>query len=533
MEAQREAVTRYVHDRGQILAEYVEVESGRKHKNRPQLLAALEHCKKAKATLVIARLDRLARNVAFISALLESNVQFICCDNPHATKTMLQLLAVFAEHERDQISERTKAALAAAKARGVKLGNPRYEEALKKARAARGYDRPSEQVLELMRQWRQQDATLREIGMRLDNLGIPAPAGVRWHSSTIYRALKRMNASTQAPINATTIALTDECVLSSFTPHFRLHTPGSGAIPSVFGPSAGRRPTPDGELTMAELADSFRMIDTFASAGATHFDVTFTDIEGEKVGFRKEQTARQLRNSLPHLLPGLTERRQNLIVRPQGPHVTFIQLDDLDYEQLKQVSPISCLILETSPGNHQAWVAVSDLHKDEAKDFGCRLRKGTSADINASGATRCAGTHNYKVKYLPDFPEVKILLAAPGRMTTKAQLEAFHILAASEPVHEAAPVVIRTSASRSWPDYQRCVDGAPLNHSKTGPDISRADYFWSMMCAQRGHGMQEIAAHLMELSSKAKTGGQRYADRTAQNAYNSVMRDHDRRASRA
>ena len=108
LEAQQEAVTRYVAQHGTLLAEYVEVESGKRHKNRPQLHAALEHCKKSRAILVIAKLDRLSRNVAFISKLLESDVQFVCCDNPHATKTMLHMLAVFAEHEREQISERTR-----------------------------------------------------------------------------------------------------------------------------------------------------------------------------------------------------------------------------------------------------------------------------------------------------------------------------------------------------------------------------------------------------------------------------------------
>jgi len=88
MEAQREAVTRYVAAHGPLLAEYTEVESGRGHKNRPQLLAALEHCKKVRAILVIAELDRLSRNVAFISKLIESDAQFVCCDNPHATRTI-------------------------------------------------------------------------------------------------------------------------------------------------------------------------------------------------------------------------------------------------------------------------------------------------------------------------------------------------------------------------------------------------------------------------------------------------------------
>jgi DNA invertase Pin-like site-specific DNA recombinase len=85
----------------------------------------LQECRRRKATLLIAKLDRLGRNVAFISALMESGADFVCCDNPHANRLMLHMLAAFAEHEREQISQRTRAALAAAKARGVKLGSPR------------------------------------------------------------------------------------------------------------------------------------------------------------------------------------------------------------------------------------------------------------------------------------------------------------------------------------------------------------------------------------------------------------------------
>jgi DNA invertase Pin-like site-specific DNA recombinase len=124
LEAQRESVARHI-GLGQIIAEYTETESGKQHTNRPQLAAALDACRKHRAVLVIAKLDRLGRNVAFISALMESSVEFVCCDNPHATRLLLHMLAAFAEHEREMISKRTKAALAAAKARGVRLGNPR------------------------------------------------------------------------------------------------------------------------------------------------------------------------------------------------------------------------------------------------------------------------------------------------------------------------------------------------------------------------------------------------------------------------
>ena len=115
------AVSGYVESRGEVLAEFVEVESGRKD-NRPQLVAALNLCRRKKAVLVIAKLDRLARSVAFISNLMESGVEFIAVDMPEANRLTLHILAAVAEHEREMISQRTRAALAAAKARGVRLG---------------------------------------------------------------------------------------------------------------------------------------------------------------------------------------------------------------------------------------------------------------------------------------------------------------------------------------------------------------------------------------------------------------------------
>ncbi len=122
LEAQRSAVQAFLTGK-EIIAEFTEIESGRKN-NRPQLAAALALAKKQKATLVIAKLDRLARNVHFISGLLESNVQFVAADMPEADRTFLQMVAVFAEWEARKISERTKLALAEAKLRGTKLGSP-------------------------------------------------------------------------------------------------------------------------------------------------------------------------------------------------------------------------------------------------------------------------------------------------------------------------------------------------------------------------------------------------------------------------
>ncbi len=123
LDAQRSAVVAYAAGRP-LLGEFVEVESGRKD-DRPELARALALCRQHKARLVIAKLDRLARSVAFISNLMVSGVDFLAVDMPEANKLTVHILAAVAEHEREMIGQRTRAALAAAKARGTRLGNPR------------------------------------------------------------------------------------------------------------------------------------------------------------------------------------------------------------------------------------------------------------------------------------------------------------------------------------------------------------------------------------------------------------------------
>ncbi len=263
---------------------------------------------------------------------------------------------------------------------------------------------------------------------------------------------------------------------------------------------------------MYDLDAAYRMLDIFQSLGAKRFGVTFLDMDGEKCGFRKDQSAAQIKNSLPKLMPGLTERKQSIVIRPHS-DLTLIQLDDLDAQKLERVFSASALTCCTSEGNHQAWVAVSGLGEAEGKDLARRLRKGVGADISASGASRLSGTLNFKRKYGPDFPMVKIVSSTPGRIMTPQEIEALGLLAPPEPVRASAP--IRVFADRSWPDYERCVQGAPLNHEQTGPDISRADFFFSMLSAQRGWSPESVADRLMQLSSKAKENGEGYAMRTA------------------
>jgi hypothetical protein len=284
---------------------------------------------------------------------------------------------------------------------------------------------------------------------------------------------------------------------------------------------------------MQDINQALRMLDTFASVGARRFDMTFLNMDGEKRGFRPQQSLMQVRNSLPMLMPGLTERQNSLVVRPSSDDVQFIQLDDLNSSMLEHgLKNVPFLTLETSPGNHQAWVAVSGHRSmEEQKELARRLRKGVGADLSASGATRLAGTVNYKAKYAPAFPTVTLLSAFPGRLSTPEKLQQLGLLAESEPVKISPFRVSHPGSGRSWPDYARCVASAPPNHSKDGPDISRADFTWALMALRRGQSVEDTASRLAELSSKARENGEGYALRTAQNAAAAV--DRERQRSRA
>ncbi len=192
LEAQRAAVERHLNGNGSaLIAEYTEIESGKKNQ-RPQLHAALQHCRKERATLVIAKLDRLGRNVAFIASLMESRVEFLCCDNPHANKLMLHMLAAFAEHEREQISKRTKAALAAARARGTKLGNPELARLNQRHRSrSDGFARSMLATIEELRS--EGYTTLQAITDALNARQVPTATGNgHWHIPTTRNLLQRI-----------------------------------------------------------------------------------------------------------------------------------------------------------------------------------------------------------------------------------------------------------------------------------------------------------------------------------------------------
>ena len=192
MEAQQEAIHAFVKQRGELLTQFVEVESGKK-RDRPELGKAISLSQKKKAILLIARLDRLARNVAFISNLLESKVDFVACDMPEANRFTIHILAAVAEHERELISKRTKEALRAAKRRGVKLGNPHAVDVLPLAHQAtrKQADHFARGLIPFMDQLLQQKCTLTEIARIFNQRGIPTARRRRWHRSTIVNLQKR------------------------------------------------------------------------------------------------------------------------------------------------------------------------------------------------------------------------------------------------------------------------------------------------------------------------------------------------------
>jgi DNA invertase Pin-like site-specific DNA recombinase len=174
---------------GSLIGEHIEVETGKRN-NRPELHAALAACRRHRAKLVIAKLDRLSRNVAFIAAMMDSSVEFVACDNPHATRLTLHILAAVAEHEREAIAARTKAALQAAKARGIRLGRhgADYLAQTNKAAALERASRLKSIFAELIAT----RMSIRQVATELTKRGIAPPHGGSWHPQTVARLIRRV-----------------------------------------------------------------------------------------------------------------------------------------------------------------------------------------------------------------------------------------------------------------------------------------------------------------------------------------------------
>jgi RepB DNA-primase from phage plasmid len=283
------------------------------------------------------------------------------------------------------------------------------------------------------------------------------------------------------------------------------------------------------------------MLDAFASVGATSFDVTWTTAEGLPRRYSEGVILDNLRAAMPRMLDEAAARTRNLIVRPEGgPGVHFIQLDDLTAARhqivtgplgglaygslaLSHLPEAAFLILETSPGSFQAWLALPG---GEDKDFTRRVKKATGADATASGATRVAGSLNYKAKYDPKktgkpWPRVAIRVARHGQTTTADKLKEFGLVA---PPQELPPLRVTPARSipgsnRTWPSYAKALDGAPPNSEGTGPDTSRADIVWCMTAITWGFDVEKTAERLSEEpDSKAYRRTDDYAITTARKA---------------
>lgn len=194
MSAQEQAIKAY---NGNVIAQFIEVESG-KRKDRPELAKALEHCRLTASTLIVAKLDRLSRDPDFLGSLMKSEVDFIACDMPEANKFMIRIMAALAEKEREMISARTKAALAQAKARGVKLGNPNLTAegiARGSAEGAKAIkekaQRDAERVLPTIQALQVQGLSLRGIAAELNTMSVKTPRGKQWTATAVKNAIDR------------------------------------------------------------------------------------------------------------------------------------------------------------------------------------------------------------------------------------------------------------------------------------------------------------------------------------------------------
>jgi len=194
LDAQRATARAYLDGgRWQLLKEFTEVETGKGSnalERRPVLREAIAFAKKHKAKLLIAKLDRLSRNLHFITSLMESKVKYVAADMPDANELTLHIMAALAQYERKMISDRTRAALARAKANGKKLGNPNLRgDNEKRRKQAQEF---AERLKPTLRAFQQQGMSQRAVVVELNNLGVPTPRGGQWSLVQLQRVLGRL-----------------------------------------------------------------------------------------------------------------------------------------------------------------------------------------------------------------------------------------------------------------------------------------------------------------------------------------------------
>lgn len=200
LEAQKEIIHKHLQDKIPV-AEYIEIESGRK-KERPKLKEALSLCRKEGATLIVAKLDRLARNVSFLSNLLESDVEIVFCDFPQANKMVLHIISAISQYEAELIAARTKASLQAKKSRGYKLGNPEHlmdkhkqaiRNSIRSCKEKADNNPNNKRAVAMLRTLIKEEYTLKSIADTLNKEGFVTSQGCSFSKSTVYKLIKRYN----------------------------------------------------------------------------------------------------------------------------------------------------------------------------------------------------------------------------------------------------------------------------------------------------------------------------------------------------
>jgi hypothetical protein len=273
------------------------------------------------------------------------------------------------------------------------------------------------------------------------------------------------------------------------------------------------------------VQQALRMLDSFDSVGVQSFNLTRSDIDRQVVpeDYRPGRNIGAMRMLLPAWIRLSWKLGHNLIVRPRQPsHRIITQLDDLDGGQLDRAALHAFLSVETSPGNFHVWLAVEG--GDAA--FAKRVMKAIGSDPRASGSGRIAGSPNVKQKYAPNFPMVRIVEVQPGRKVEPAVLVAAGLVAPAVAPAAAPSYAHGSTGGRGWPDYERCLRGAPLKADGT-PDRSRVDYLWAKWALERKNSPDGVRAKLLEVSEKAQQewqrGNQNYVRRTVNAAASAIQ----------
>ena len=215
LQAQKTMVKAYLKDQWPPIKSFTEKESGKCDKNRPQLQMALEYCIQHRATLVVATLSRLSRDLHFITSLAKSEIDFVCCDMPDATPLTINLMGAIAQYERETVSKRTKRALAELKSRGVELGanNPKVRAGLEKYRerqkenklkqekvkATPKVNKPTkteqadQRHIQSLKILRNNNHSWKSVAFQFNLLGFPTRFRGKWHRTSIKRLANRLN----------------------------------------------------------------------------------------------------------------------------------------------------------------------------------------------------------------------------------------------------------------------------------------------------------------------------------------------------